>query len=179
MKRFTSSFLILLFLSASACSTYHGVAPATRVAERDARLNYSRAYSMAERGQDSQQSSAIPVVLIPAGIGLKELLIGGGAILLGGIIINVCIQSGACAPKNVPKDENDASVNKPPLRTPPDERCKKIAKDCREQCLETLPTPDTGFKFWNCVNAAWPKIVARQGCTENKSHRNNRIERQP
>lgn len=40
-------------------------------------------------------------------------------------------------------------------------RCKKVAEQCRETCSETsLPTHDSGFAFWNCLNAC----LEKNGC---------------
>jgi hypothetical protein len=40
------------------------------------------------------------------------------------------------------------------------ERCKKVKNKCIGDCQKTLPTPDHGFKFWNCVN----KCMEVEGC---------------
>jgi hypothetical protein len=56
----------------------------------------------------------------------------------------------------IPSDEAVPETPKPT-----EEECKKIKDGCIDDCTDTsLPTPDFGFKFWNCVN----KCVADQGC---------------
>lgn len=44
---------------------------------------------------------------------------------------------------------------------PLDERCQKQEETCFERCSESaLPTPDHGFKFFNCMN----RCMAEVGC---------------
>lgn len=160
MRLVALPLLVLHSMLVSACGAHHGIAPAMRAPEHESRSIRARIYVPESRNQGNQQLGAIPLVLVPAGIGIKELIIGGGAIIFGGVLIDLCIRSGACAPKSTPKDESDASVNKPPPRNPPDERCKRVAEDCRAQCLNELPTPDFGFAFWNCVNTC----LTKSGC---------------
>lgn len=38
--------------------------------------------------------------------------------------------------------------------------CKEVKQDCIAACNPKLPTPDFGFKFWNCVN----RCMATAGC---------------
>jgi hypothetical protein len=46
-----------------------------------------------------------------------------------------------------------------PVR-PSEAECKQIKDDCIAECARELPTPDHGFKFWNCVN----DCMRREGC---------------
>ncbi|HYO73643.1 MAG TPA: hypothetical protein VEU33_47025 [Archangium sp.] len=157
----TWSLLVSYSMLITACGAHHGIAPAMRTMDHEGPSSRVCIHVPEDRSQGYQQLGAFPLVLVPVGIGLKEILIGGGAIVLGGILIDFCIRSGACAAKSTPKDESDASVNKPPPRSPPDERCKKVAENCRAQCQEELPTPDFGFAFWNCINAC----LTKSGCS--------------
>jgi hypothetical protein len=153
-----SSYIVLV----AACGARHAVDPARRGVGHEGSWGRERTYVSEPRSQGDQQSSAVPLVLVPAGVGLKKLLVAGGAMAIGGVLIGLCISSGACVPRSKAEEKTEGAVNRPPPPSgPPSERCKKVAEDCRVQCLDELPTPDFGFAFWNCVNAC----LAKNGCS--------------
>jgi RHS repeat-associated protein len=48
-----------------------------------------------------------------------------------------------------------------PLPPPSNDDCRRIAAQCREECVESsIPTRNNGFSFWNCQNAC----LAEHGC---------------
>ncbi|MBI5874302.1 MAG: RHS repeat-associated core domain-containing protein [Deltaproteobacteria bacterium] len=82
------------------------------------------------------------------------LCISIGAYTIGTIIYYYnnppLIPSIPIAPPNQPKQCKDDKDG---------EWCNKIRDYCIEKCSESsLPTPDYGFKFWNCVNACLRKF---------------------
>jgi hypothetical protein len=79
-------------------------------------------------------------VLLGAAIALAEVVIEAGGVT---VIAEVAILIVAA--------EIDAG-------TRPD--CKEVKNDCIRACERTLPTPDHGFKFWNCVK----RCMASSGC---------------
>jgi hypothetical protein len=92
-------------------------------------------------------------VAIPAVGGVA----GAAALVAGGVIA-----SGAIFHGDIPlTDVDDVCDGGDDNGDDNDERCKKVKKMCIDECSDSsLPTPDFGFKYWNCLNAC----MRRNGC---------------
>jgi len=70
-------------------------------------------------------------------------------------------QSSTAKPRTTATTEPIATAGPTATTASEKERCKKVKQECIEYCTDTtLPTPDYGFKFFNCKN----QCLERQGC---------------